>query len=117
MRRHAAYALLRCKARQSPLKPEKPKGAWTKIDVMALQNDKAYTEWERLREKIAVTDRAERQLAELREQRRGKKAIARAAAVAAKARQAEEAQKEVYERTKGEILRAAEAKQAEKMPG
>lgn len=84
---------------------------------MALQNDRAYTEWERLREKIAVTDRAERQLAELREQRRGKKTIAKAAEVAAKAKQAEKAQKEVYERTKGEVLRAAEARQAEKMPG
>ena len=88
-----------------------------KIDVMALQDSKAYTEWERLREKMAATDRAERQLAELREQRRGKKAMAGAAKVAAKAEQAEKAQKEVYERTKGEVLRAAEAKQAEKMPG
>lgn len=84
---------------------------------MALQDSKAYTEWERLREKMAATDRAERQLAELRGQRRGKKAIAEAAKVAAKAEQAEKAQKEVYERTKGEVLRAAEAKQAEKMPG
>lgn len=84
---------------------------------MALQDSKASTEWERLREKMAATDRAERQLAELREQRRGKKTIARAVEVAAKAKQAEKAQKEVYERTKGEALRAAEAKQAEKMPG
>lgn len=74
---------------------------------MALQNDRAYTEWERLREKITVTDKAERQLAELREQRRGKKAIARAAAVAAKAKQAEEAQKEAYNREKGRALKEA----------
>ena len=106
LRNRAGFGLLRCKARRN-LKTER---SVKKIDVMALQDSKAYTEWERLREKMAATDRAERQLAELREQRRGKKTIARA-------RRAEEAQREAYEKAKGEALRAAEAKQAEKMPG
>ena len=87
------------------------------MDVMALQNDKAYTEWEKLRQKIAETDALARKVEELRQERRGKKIMAAAQRAVAKAKRAEEAQKEAYEKAKGATLKAEEAKQAEKMPG
>ena len=86
------------------------------MDVMGLQDQKTYTEWEKLRERIAETDAATKKIEELRQKRRGKTVIAAARRAAARAKRAEEKQKEAYERAKGEALRAEEAKQAEKMP-
>lgn len=86
------------------------------MDVMGLQDPKTFTEWEKLREKIAETDALTKKVEELRQERRGKKIMAAAQRAAARAKRAEEAQREAYERAKGEALRTAEAKQAEKMP-
>lgn len=86
------------------------------MDVMALQNDRAYAEWQKLRQRIAETDALAKKVEELRQERRGKKIMAAAQRAVARAKRAEEKQREAYERAKGEALRAAEAKQAEKMP-
>lgn len=87
------------------------------MDVMGLQDQKTYTEWEKLRERIAETDATTKRIEELRQKRRGKTVMAAARRTAARAKRAEEAQKEAYERAKGETLRGTEAKQAKKMPG
>ena len=86
------------------------------MDVMGLQDQKTYTEWEKLRERIAETDTTARKVEELRQERRGKKIMAAAQRAVARVKRAEEKQKEAYEKAKGEALRAEEAKQAEKMP-
>ena len=86
------------------------------MDAMALQNGKAYAEWRKLRQRIEETDAAAKRVELLWQERKGKRALAAARAAAAKAKQTEEAQKEAYERAKGEALRATEAKQAEKTP-
>lgn len=83
---------------------------------MALQNDKAYAEWQKLRQRIAETDALTRKVEELRQKRRGKKIMAAAQGAVARAKRAEEKQREAYERAKGEALRAEEAKQVKKMP-
>lgn len=86
------------------------------MDIMALQNDRAYAEWQKLRQKITETDALAKKIEELRQERRGKKIMAAAQRAVARAKRAEEKQREAYERAKGEALRAEEAKQAEKMP-
>lgn len=86
------------------------------MDIMALQNDKAYAEWQKLRQRITETDALAKKVEELRQERRGKKIMAAAQRAVARAKRAEEKQREAYERAKGKALRAEEAKQAEKMP-
>lgn len=86
------------------------------MDIMTLQNDRAYAEWQKLRQKITETDALAKKIEELRQERRGKKIMAAAQRAVARAKRAEEKQREAYERVKGEALRAEEAKQAEKMP-
>lgn len=80
------------------------------MDVMALQNGRAYAEWRKLTRRIAETDAATKRIELLRQGHKGKRALATARAAAAGARQVEETQKEAYERAKGEASRAAEAK-------
>lgn len=86
------------------------------MDIMALQNDRAHAEWQKLRQRIAETDALAKKVEELRQERRGKKIMAAAQRAVARAKRAEEKQREAYERAKGKALRAEEAKQAEKMP-
>ena len=80
------------------------------MDVMGLQDQKTYTEWEKLRERIAETDTAVRKIEELRQKRRGKKIMAAAQRAVIRAKQAEEKQKEAYEGAKSEALKGKEVK-------
>lgn len=80
------------------------------MDVMGLQDPKTFTEWEKLREKIAETDAATKKVEELRQERRGKTVMAAARRAAARAKKAEEKQKTMYERTKFEVLNKKEVK-------
>ena len=73
------------------------------MDVMGLQDQKTYTEWKKLRERIAETDTTVRKVEELRQERRGKKIMAAAQRAVARAKRAEEKQKEAYERAKSEV--------------
>ena len=75
------------------------------MDVMGLQDPKTFTEWEKLRERIAETDATAKKIEKLRQERRGKTVMAAARRAAARAKRAEEKQKETYERAKSEALK------------
>lgn len=77
------------------------------MDVMALQNERAYEEWLKLLEKMKVTDRMEMKVREAKEKRRGKKIIQGWERLAKAAADEETAQREVYNREKGRALKEA----------
>ena len=77
------------------------------MDVMALQDKRAYEEWIKLLEKMKVTDRMRGEARRAKEKRRGKKIIRGWERMAKTAAEEEAAQREIYNREKGRALKEA----------